>query len=139
MSDHRWLDIPTKSDARGCLSVIEGPEQPFPIKRIYYLHGMAGDKPRGFHAHRKLRQMAICLSGECTMVMDDGSGPESFLLEDPKKGLLVEPMVWHEMHNFSDNCVLLMIASEEYEESDYIRDADEFRELLEETSVKGPA
>lgn len=139
MSKQWWVDIPTKSDARGNLSVIEDLVMPFPMKRIYYLHGTAADKPRGFHAHRKLRQMAICLSGRCTMIMDDGSGRISFLLDDPTRGILVEPMVWHEMHDFSENCVLLMIASEEYDESDYICDADEFRELVRKASQKGPS
>ena len=80
--------------------------------------------------------MAVCLNGHCTMIMDDGSGRRSFVLDNPAKGLLVEPMIWHEMHNFSDHCVLLMIASENYDESDYIRDFDQFRKLVQEASPK---
>ena len=81
---------------------------------------------RGYHAHRNLRQVAMCVAGSCRMVLDNGSTREEVVLDCPTRGLLIESMMWREMHDFSDDCVLLVLASELYDETDYIRDYDEF-------------
>jgi dTDP-4-dehydrorhamnose 3,5-epimerase-like enzyme len=87
---------------------------------------MASGVERGFHAHRKLEQLAIAVSGSCTFVLDDGSVREEVRLDRPDGALLMAPMVWHEMRDFSPECVLLVLASEPYSEDDYIRDYSEF-------------
>ncbi|EGQ8650332.1 WxcM-like domain-containing protein [Vibrio cholerae] len=119
----KWIDFPVIGDERGNLIALEGMKNiPFQIKRVYYLFGMQSDLPRGFHAHKELIQVAICLNGSCDILMDNGSDKETVTLDSPKKGLLIDVMQWHEMSNFSQDCVLMVLASEYYDESDYIRD-----------------
>lgn len=101
---------------------------PFEIKRIYYMFGTKQNVRRGFHAHKNLRQLAIAVCGQCTFLLDDGDEQKTILLNDPEKGLLIEPGIWHEMFDFSDDCILLVLASDIYDECDYIRDYDEFQE-----------
>lgn len=114
-------------DERGSLVSLERFEDiPFSIHRVYYLFGLQPDLPRGFHAHKKLIQVAICIKGSCDILMDDGVNKEIVKLNSPSKGLLINPMQWHEMHDFSPDCVLLVLASDIYDESDYIRDYSEF-------------
>jgi dTDP-4-dehydrorhamnose 3,5-epimerase-like enzyme len=127
MSQVKFIDFQTLGDDRGSLVAIEqGKLIPFEIKRIYYLYDTAEGVSRGFHAHRDLKQVAICVSGKCRMVLDNGTVREDVWLDSPTKGLLIESMVWREMHDFSPDCVLLVIASKPYDESDYIRDYREF-------------
>lgn len=127
MSLIKWIDFQILGDDRGSLVAIEqGKLIPFEIKRIYYLYDTKEGVSRGFHAHRDLKQVAICVSGKCRMVLDNGDVREDVWLDCPKKGLLIESMVWREMHDFSPDCVLLVIASQPYNESDYIRDYQEF-------------
>ncbi|MBS9784588.1 MAG: FdtA/QdtA family cupin domain-containing protein [Oceanivirga sp.] len=114
-------------DERGKLVALEGLKNiPFEIKRVYYIYGTKLNVARGFHAHKNLQQVAIAVSGSCKMLLDDGVNKEWVTLDSPNKGILINSMVWHEMHNFSEDCVLLVLASEHYDESDYIRDYDEF-------------
>lgn len=116
-------------DHRGSLiSIEQGIEIPFDIRRAYYIFGTRPDVSRGFHAHRKLQQLAVCVSGKCRMLLDDGKTRESIWLDSQDKGLLIEGMIWREMHDFSEDCVLLVFASEHYNESDYIRNYDDFLE-----------
>jgi len=103
---------------------------PFPIKRVYYIFGTKPGVKRGKHAHRKLRQLAICLSGSCRFLMDDGVSRQEILLSSNTHALGIEPMVWHEMEDFSADCVLLVLASDIYEESDYIRSRAEFDSMV---------
>ena len=127
MSLSTLIDLPDLSDSRGGMISLEGGKfVPFGIKRIYYIFGTADGGARGFHAHIKLRQIAVCVSGSCRFVLHDGIRREEVVLSDPKKGLLIDSMIWREMHDFSSDCVLLVIASDHYEESDYIRSFDEF-------------
>lgn len=133
MSQVKWIDFQRLGDERGDLVALEiGMEKavPFDIKRVYYIYRTAEGVSRGFHAHKRLRQVAICLSGSCRMVLDNGKKREDVFLSNPTKGLLIESMTWREMHNFSEDCVLLVLASEHYDEADYIRDYDCFMELL---------
>jgi dTDP-4-dehydrorhamnose 3,5-epimerase-like enzyme len=132
MSLIKWIDFPGLGDDRGELISLEiGQEKivPFDIKRVYYIYRTAEGVSRGYHAHKDLKQVAICVSGKCKMILDDGSTREEIWLDTPTKGVLIESMVWREMHEFSDDCVLLVLASEHYDESDYIRDYQEFVKL----------
>ncbi|ENX64562.1 MULTISPECIES: WxcM-like domain-containing protein [Acinetobacter] len=127
MSLKKLIDLPDLGDERGGLVSVEANQHiPFDIKRIYYIFAASKDKPRGFHAHKDLKQLAICLHGQCRFVLDNGRQKEEVTLSSPTQGLIIESMTWREMHDFSEDCVLLVLASEHYDESDYIRDYDEF-------------
>lgn len=122
------IDFPSLGDDRGSLVALEGNKKsiPFEIKRVYYIYGTKKGVARGFHAHKKLKQVAICLSGSCRFVMDNGIDKAEVNLDSPLQGLLIDTMQWHEMYDFSSDCILLVLASDVYDESDYIRDYDEF-------------
>jgi dTDP-4-dehydrorhamnose 3,5-epimerase-like enzyme len=127
MSLLQTIDFPQLGDERSSLISLETTKQiPFAIKRVYYIYGTQADVARGFHAHKQLQQVAICVSGKCRMILDDGTKREELWLDSPDKGLLIGDLVWREMHDFSEGCVLLVLASEHYDESDYIRDYDDF-------------
>ena len=131
MSLFRWVNLPPLGDERGSLVALEaGKSVPFEIKRVYYLFATKNGVSRGFHAHKKLQQMAVCVAGKCRMVLDDGHTREEAWLDSPTKGLLVNDLVWHEMHDFSSDCVMLVLASEHYDESDYLRSYAEFLEEI---------
>ena len=120
------IDLPDLGDERGGLIAIESNQGiPFEIKRLYYIFNTT-NQARGFHAHINLKQVAICLKGSCRFILDDGSKKEHVVLNTATKGLLIEGLVWREMHDFSEDCVLLVLASEHYDEADYIRDYDAF-------------
>ncbi len=129
MSLVKWVDFQSLGDARGSLVAVEiGLEKavPFNIKRVYYIYHTEQGVNRGYHAHKNLKQVAICVAGKCRMVLDDGQTREEVWLDSPTRGLVIEDMVWREIHDFSEDCVLLVLASEHYDESDYIRDYDDF-------------
>lgn len=129
MSLIKWLDFQSLGDERGDLVSLEiGMEKaiPFDVKRVYYIYRTAEGVSRGYHAHKNLKQIAICVAGKFRMVLDDGHVREEAWMDNPTKGLLIESMVWREMHDFSSDCVLLVLASEHYDESDYIRDYQAF-------------
>ncbi|MCY1279111.1 TDP-4-oxo-6-deoxy-alpha-D-glucose-3,4-oxoisomerase [compost metagenome] len=137
MSLIKLIDFRTFSDPRGTLAVVEGGlDVPFEIRRVYYLYGLSGDLRRGFHAHHELEQIAICLNGSCSILLDDGRRKETLRLSSPHQGLRIERMVWHEMFEFSPDCVLMVLASEHYDEADYIRDYEQF--LAEVENAAGP-
>ncbi|WP_443692710.1 sugar 3,4-ketoisomerase [Pseudomonas protegens] len=130
MSLIKWIDFQILGDERGSLvSIEQGTLIPFEIQRVYYLYNTRKDVSRGFHAHRQLRQVAICVSGKCRMVLDNGNVREEVWLDCPTKGLLIESMTWREMHDFSPDCVLVVIASLPYDESDYIRNYQDFLDV----------
>jgi len=115
------------SDIRGNLSAIESNRDvPFELKRIYYITGVPQGIDRGFHSHYNLQQVLLCLNGSVTIRVESDV-LESHVLSDPADGLYIGPMVWREMAEFSDQAVLLVLASEYYNESDYIRDYNVFR------------
>ena len=127
MSLIRLINFKSLGDERGGLiSLEQNGNIPFEIKRIYYIFNTQLDVSRGFHAHKSLEQVAICVKGSCRFTLDDGIHIENVLLDSPCKGLYIGNDNWREMSDFSDDCVLLVIASELYDESDYIRDYDEF-------------
>ncbi len=115
------------TDPRGNLVVLEeGRDIPFAVKRCYYIYGVREDAPRGFHAHKTLQQLLICVAGGCDILLDDGAAKTTLRLDDPAAAVYVGPLVWHEMRNFTADCVLLALASAVYDESDYIRDYEDF-------------
>ncbi len=128
MSLANWIDLPSLGDERGSLVAIEANQNiPFDIKRVYYIFGTEKETARGFHAHKALKQVAICVSGRCRMILDDGHTKEDVWLDSPSRGILIENMIWREMHDFSTDCVLLVLASEYFDEADYIRDYSQFK------------
>jgi len=124
-----------KGDSRGSLIALEANKEiPFEIKRVYYIFDTKEGVVRGHHAHKALEQILICVSGSCTIVMDDGKERIEFVLNKPDIGLYVGPKMWHEMKDFSPGAVLLVLASDLYNEADYIRNYNEF---LEYVNVRG--
>ena len=122
------LEIPKIIDSkgRGNLSVIEKNVLPYKSKRVYYLYDIPSDAKRGGHAHKELQQCLIALSGSFDVVLNDGVSTKTITLNKPNKGLLIVPGIWRELQNFSSGAVCLVLASEEYMESDYIRDYKQF-------------
>jgi dTDP-4-dehydrorhamnose 3,5-epimerase-like enzyme len=127
----KMVHFPPLGDDRGSLVALEAHKTvPFDVKRVYYIFGTQSGVSRGFHAHRALQQVAVCVTGICRVVLDDGQRREEVWLDSPTKGLLIGDLVWREMHDFSPDCVLLVLASEHYKESDYIRSYDDFKQAL---------
>ncbi len=127
MSLTNWVDFPPLGDDRGSLVALEAERTvPFAIKRVYYIFATQPEVARGFHAHRNLKQIAVCVTGSCRMILDNGFEREAAWLDSPTRGLFINDLVWREMHDFSEDCVLLVLASEHYDETDYIRDYNEF-------------
>lgn len=123
----KWLVFQILGDERGSMVALEyGKSVPFDIRRIYYIYHTGRGVSRGFHAHKELKQVAICISGQCRIVLDDGLKREEVLMNCPAKGLLIDSLLWREMHDFSEDCILLVLASEHYQESDYIRNYEDF-------------
>ena len=122
----KLLSIPKIEDPRGNLSVIENDVIPFEIKRVYYLYDTKKGIARGFHAHKNLTQVVVAVRGSCRFVLDNGQEKTSVQLDNPTQGLLIESGIWREMYDFSEDCVLMVLASQLYDESDYIRDYEEF-------------
>jgi len=112
----------------GSIAVAEGGKDvPFEIKRIYYLYGVPAGQMRGAHAHKALIQIAVCVAGSCRFRLDNGVETAEVTLSKPNEGIVLRPMTWREMTDFSPDCVLLVLASEHYDESDYIRDYKTFK------------
>ena len=131
MSLTSWVSFPPLGDDRGSLVALEANKSvPFDIKRLYYIFGTREGVVRGLHAHKALKQVMVCITGFCQITLDNGNITESVLLESPTQGIYVEGLIWREMSNFSSDCVLLVIASEHYDESDYVRKYDEFMDLV---------
>ncbi|WP_339488043.1 sugar 3,4-ketoisomerase [Pseudomonas sp. EL_65y_Pfl2_R95] len=131
MSLIKLIEFKLLGDDRGHLTVLEGHKNiPFNIKRVYYLTETQAGVPRGFHAHKELEQVAVCVSGKCRMILDNGRHKEEIWLDSVSKAIRIEKMVWHEMHDFSSDCVLLVLANEYYDEADYIRSYSDFIEQV---------
>ena len=123
------------SDRKGNLTVIEnGASIPFDVKRAYYLYDVPGGESRGSHAHKSLSQLIIAASGSFFVTLDDGKQKRTFFLNRPYQGLLVKPGLWRDLYDFSSGAVCLVLASEKYDESDYIRNYDEFREFRKQSA-----
>ncbi|MCX8985383.1 sugar 3,4-ketoisomerase [Citrobacter portucalensis] len=127
----KLIQLSKKGDDRGSLVVVEqGKDIPIEIKRVYYMFDTLKNVRRGFHAHKKLRQVAIPIAGSCRILLDDGVNVENILLDSPTIGLVIEPMVWHEMYDYSEDCILMVLADDLYDEDDYIRDYAEFMSAI---------
>jgi hypothetical protein len=123
------VEVPTIVDDLGALSIVEKTEPfPFPIRRVYYIHNVVPDAVRGSHAHKDLNQLIVAVAGSFIVALDDGDTVTDWELDDPGKGLVVPPGYWRTLRSFTTGAVALVFASEEYTESDYIRDYDEFVE-----------
>lgn len=119
-------------DDRGQLVALEEyTDIPFSTRRVYYMYDTAEGVSRGFHAHKSLEQILVCIHGSCKVTLDNGCERKDVPLERPYEGLYVGPGIWREMHDFSPDAVLLVLASEIYDESDYIRDYDEFLSFIQ--------
>ena len=127
MSLIKTINFQPLGDERGSLVALEGNKSvPFDIKRVYYIFGTKEGVSRGFHAHRNLKQVAVCVTGSCRFVLDNGKQREEIVLDKSTIGLLINDLTWREMYDFSPDCVLMVLANEHYDESDYIRDYQEF-------------
>ena len=127
MSLIKTINFKPLGDERGSLIALESNKSvPFDIKRVYYIFGTKEGVSRGFHAHRNLKQVAVCVTGSCRFVLDNGKQREEVVLDKSTIGLLIDDLTWREMYDFSPDCVLMVLASEYYDELDYIRDYDKF-------------
>lgn len=130
LEDIGLIELPKIQDPRGNLSVIENGTIPFSINRVYYLYDVPSDAYRGGHAHKKLFQFLIPLSGSFDVVLKDGFGEGKIItLNKPNRGLLIVPGIWRELTNFSSGSVCLVLASEMFDEDDYIRDFAKFKSI----------
>lgn len=128
-SSVKLVQFEVHGDSRGSLIALEcEKEVPFCVRRTYYIYGTQPGTPRGFHAHRNLKQLLIAVSGSVSIHCEFNGAKQEFLLDSPSKGLLIEGLVWREMHDFSEGAVLLVLASEYYSEDDYIRDYNVFKQ-----------
>lgn len=127
LSKCRIIELPKITDPRGNLTFIEGGQHiPFDIRRVYYLYDVPGGAERGGHAHKKLSQLIVAMSGSFDIILDDGRDKRRFHLNRSYYGLYVCPMIWRELDNFSSGSVCMVLASNLYDESDYYRDYQQF-------------
>jgi dTDP-4-dehydrorhamnose 3,5-epimerase-like enzyme len=118
-------------DHRGQLIALEANKQvPFEIKRVFYIYGTQKEVDRGNHSHYKTKQLLVAVNGHCKVTFDDGSDKETFTLDRPELGLFQDALIWGTMHDFSEDCVLMVLADEYYDENDYIRDYDHFLRVV---------
>ena len=122
----KLVEIPKIKDVRGNLSVVEKDTIPFDIKRVYYLYDVPSDAYRGGHAHKEQLELLIALSGSFEVTLDDGKSKRSIILNKPNKGLLIPKGIWRELQDFSSGSVCLVLASDVFDEEDYIRDYNDF-------------
>lgn len=125
--DVSLIELPKNHSEAGNITAINnGEEIPFDIKRVYYLYDIPGGISRGGHGHKALRQLIIAASGSFDITIDDGKVKRTFTLNQPYKGLFLPSGLWRELSNFSSGSICMVMASDEYDEKDYIRDYDEF-------------
>jgi len=126
------INLTTIDHPSGTITVAEeGTHTPFAFRRAYFLHGLNPSSQRGAHAHRKLRQLMIAVSGSFRVQLSGSFGEETYELEDPNQGLLIPPMTWRDLDSFSPGAICLVLASDCYEKADYIKDYEEFVNLSE--------
>ncbi|MEQ8176061.1 MAG: FdtA/QdtA family cupin domain-containing protein [Syntrophomonadaceae bacterium] len=124
-------EFKVRGDNRGALIAIEeNMDIPFSLKRVYYIFNTGEGIIRGLHAHYTLRQVLVCIHGSCKILLDNGREKTEVPMDRSSKGLLVDRMIWHEMYDFSKDCVLLSLASDFYKEEDYIRDYQKFSDIV---------
>lgn len=125
--------FPPHGDDRGQLVAIEAMKDlPFAVKRVYYIYDTLPGVRRGFHAHLNLQQILLCVNGSCKIHLDNGFETREVLLDKPNEGLYISNDMWREMYDFTPGTVLLVLASEYYDEADYIRNYDDFIKMVRE-------
>lgn len=128
MIEQRLIEFQKHGDDRGELVALEYMKDiPFKVERVYYIFDTKLGSVRGCHAHKALEQILICLKGSCTLSLEDFSGRKEYLLKSPFKGVFISGLIWREIYDFSDDCILLVLSSECFDENDYIRDYAEFK------------
>lgn len=128
--------FPPHGDDRGQLVAIEATKDlPFEIRRVYYIYDTLPGVRRGFHAHRNLQQILICVSGSCKIHLDNGHDTAEVTLDKPNEGLYIANNMWREMYDFTPGAVLLVLASEYYDEADYIRNYEDFLKMVREEGL----
>lgn len=121
------IELEVHGDERGSLISLEKDNNiPFEVKRVYYLFGTKKGSIRGLHAHKRLKQLVVVIHGECRFLLDNGHERLNIVLNDPTKALILDSMVWREIHDISEDCVCMVLADDVYDETDYIRSYDEF-------------
>lgn len=133
----RNIDLTVHGGSDGKLIALEqlSEQVPFELKRVYFIYDVRQDLRRGFHAHKKLKQLLVVVSGSCEILLDDGVQRSTVLLDRPDAGIIIERPLWREIYNFSSDCVLLVLASELYDTNDYISDYREFKRYVRVTNV----
>lgn len=125
------IQLPRFLDHRGNLSVVESMKNiPLEIKRVFWINDVPAGRGRGGHAHRWQSMLIVAASGSFSVILDDGESSETFVLDSPSEGLLVTPGIWNILENFSENAVCMVFASDFYDEEEYIREYDDFREFI---------
>ena len=133
VNDHyKIIELPELGDERGNLVVCEGGQDiPFDIKRAFYMYGTDSTMVRGSHANRKSEFVLINVAGKSKVKLDDGFSTTIIELNKPRMGVYIPPMLWKDMYDFSEDSVLLVLSSEHYDDSEYIRDYDEYLKIIE--------
>ncbi len=131
--DIKMYHFPPHGDDRGQLVAIEAMRDlPFEVKRVYYIYDTLPGVRRGFHAHKCLQQILVCVNGSCKIHLDDGTDTAEVVLDKPYEGLYIANNMWREMYDFTPGAVLLVLASEYYDEADYIRNYADFIKMVKE-------
>lgn len=126
----KLIELPSVEDPQGNLVFGEGERHvPFPIARVYHVYDVPADAKRGGHAHRRIEQLVICLNGGFEVGVEDGSQSDSFIMDNPRFGLYLPPMIWHDLTGFAAGSAYYVVSSGVYDETEYIRDYDEFQRL----------
>lgn len=128
------IEIPKIENILGTIGVIENDTMPFEMKRVYYLYDIPSSAKRGGHAHKELKQVLIAISGSFDVIINDGATQEKITLNKPNVGLLINTNIWRELDNFSSGAVCLVLASAVFDESDYIRDYQQFLDYIQKTN-----
>lgn len=129
---NKLINFKVMGDDRGSLIALEENHNvPFDVKRVFYIYGTQEDTPRGQHSHYKTKQLLIAINGGCKVTLDDGNKKETYTLNKPNIGLFQDALQWGCMHDFSNDCVLMVLADTYYDESDYIRDYSNFLNIVQ--------
>lgn len=133
IADVKVINLPRVNLSSGALTAINSDEEiPFNIKRVYYLYDVPNKSDRGAHAHKELMQLVVAASGSFEIELNDGIKSKTFVLRQPDEGLLVPPGLWRDLRNFSGGGICMVLASDVYNEADYIRDFIEFKSFKDE-------